>query len=365
MQNLDALLVGFYGMQNTGDDMLMAAAAAGARQLFDARKIGTTAAKGSAAPHLQGLECIQSRQQRFKGQDRMLKYLGALRSRHIIIGGGSVFHTAKDIDQKSHYLRLAGSRSHIAAGVGLGPFVNSAAEKACAKFLNQCSFTGLRDRESFDIAQSIAPQANIALTFDLAPGLRFDHAFQAAIADQRDNAIGVALCPVERFNGEPERETQRLVQLAQVLRQHHAHSGAKIRLIDFNGHPDIGDNAVHTELAALLEGLPVTVIPYNPNPYAAIHEISKLRGIIAMRLHAAIFAYLSQTPCVNLNYHPKCHNWCRDIGQHEHNTADSANIDNNAVQNALDEIWQGAYRAPSLSIQDACNRAQSNWRALP
>ncbi len=365
MRNLDALLVGFYGMQNTGDDMLMAAAAAGARQLFDAKQIAATAAKGSAAPQLQGLECIQSRQQRFKGQDRVLKYLAALRSRHIIIGGGSVFHTSKDIDQKSHYLKLAGSRSHIAAGVGLGPFVDSAAEKACAKFLNQCSFTGLRDHESFEIAQSIAPQANIALTFDLAPGLRFDPAFQTALAEDRDNAIGVALCPVERFHGKAERETQRLVKLAQVLRQHHQDSGAEIRLIDFNGHPDIGDHAVHSELAALLDGLPVRIIPYNPNPFAAVHEISKLRGIIAMRLHAAIFAYLSETPCFNLNYHPKCENWCRDIRQQPSNTTDSGNIDNDALQSALDDIWRGNYRPPSLSIDDASSRAQSNWRALP
>ncbi|WP_051171289.1 polysaccharide pyruvyl transferase family protein [Spongiibacter marinus] len=365
MKNFDALLVGFYGMQNTGDDMLMAAAAAGAKQLFSASNIGATAAKDSATGKIQEIQGVQSNEQRFKGQDRLLKYLGALRSRHIIIGGGSVFHTAKDIQQKRHYLKLANSRRHIAAGVGLGPFVDSAAEKACAKFLNECHFTGLRDRDSFEIAQCIAPQANIALTFDLAPGLRFDQPFQGALSSATDNAIGVALCPVERFQGRADLETRRLKQLAQVLREHHQQSGAEIRLIDFNGHPDIGDNAVHTELAAMLSGLPVKIIPYNPNPYAAVHEISKLRGIVAMRLHAAIFAFLTGTPCFNLNYHPKCHNWCRDIGQLSSNTADSGNIDNDVLQTALANIWQGDYSPPSLSVQDACNKAQKNWRPLP
>ena len=54
-------------------------------------------------------------------------------------------------------------------GVGIGPFESHEAEKVCAKFLNECGFIGVRDPQSLVIAQTIAPNANVKLTFDLSP----------------------------------------------------------------------------------------------------------------------------------------------------------------------------------------------------
>ena len=361
MEKFDALLVGFYGMRNTGDDMLMAAAAAGARLAFNAERIAVTAAKDSEAPLRLGLINTQSRQQRFKGQDRLLKYWAAKRSKHIIIGGGSVLHTAKDIHQKRQYLSLAQSKQHISAGVGIGPFVDSKAEQACAQFLNACSFTGLRDRDSYDIARSIAPNANVALTFDLAPGLRYEPEFVASLAQQRQPAIGIALCPVERFAGREDLELTRLKSIATALRKFCAEQPHEIRLIDFNGHAQLGDQQVHAQLKAMLGDLPCKIIDYQANPYTAIHEISKLSGIVAMRLHAAVFAYLSDTPCIALNYHPKCHNWCRDIGQAPDFASDSGQIDHEWLYQRLLDISDTNYIQPSLDVAEACRKAQLNW----
>ncbi len=361
MQKFDALLVGFYGMQNTGDDMLMAAAAAGAKRVFSAINMAATAPLGSDSPALMGLNCIQSRQQHYKGQDRLLKYRAAWRSRHIVIGGGSVLHTRKDIDQKRHYLTLAATNRHIAAGVGIGPFVDRGAEKACAEFLNRCAFTGVRDRDSLEIARSIAPSANVALTFDLAPGLRFEQAFENALAPQRENAIGIALCPAERFHGDLAAEARRMRAIAGAVRRYAQESGCEVRLIDFNGHSHLGDHQVHTELLAGLEGVPARIISYHANPYKAITEISRLQSIIAMRLHAAVFAYLSETPCVALNYHPKCHNWCRDIGHHVNFSCDSGDVDSEWLLARLTDIAAGAYIPASLALSSAAAKANENW----
>lgn len=361
MEKFDALLVGFYGMRNTGDDMLMAAAAAGARQKFKAERIAVTAAKGSEAPLRLGLFNTQSRQQRFKGQDRLLKYWAAKRSEHIIIGGGSVLHTAKDIHQKRQYLSLAQSTQHIAAGVGIGPFADNKAEQACAQFLNACSFTGLRDRDSYDIARSIAPNANVALTFDLAPGLRYEPEFISSLAEQREPAIGIALCPVERFAGREDLELARLKSIATGLQKFCANQPHEIRLIDFNGHTQLGDHGVHEQLKVMLGDLPCKIIDYQANPYTAINEISKLGGIVAMRLHAAIFAYLSDTPCLALNYHPKCHNWCRDIGQASEFASDSGQIDPEWLYQRLLDIVGNHYIPPTLDVAEAYRKAQLNW----
>ena len=361
MAAFDTLLIGYYGMQNTGDDMLMAAAAEGARRRYHSQHIAATGASGSEALQQLQLSAVQAKKQRFKGQDRLLKYWAAARSEHIIIGGGSVFHTAKDIAQKTHYLKLATSNQHCAAGVGLGPFNDVAAEKACATFLNACAFTGLRDKTSLDIARSIAPNANTALTFDLAPSMISQPAFQHALMPERDNAIGVALCPVERLTGDENAEHVRNQILADALIQHHRETGAEIRLIDFNGHPTLGDQQVHRDLCARLGETPCKIIPYNPNPYEAVMEISKLSMIVAMRLHAAVFAYLSNTPCISLNYHRKCENWCRDIQQSTDFAIDSRHVDKDSLSTAIATIHRGDYVPPSLPLADAEKMALSNW----
>ena len=364
MSAFDTLLIGYYGMQNTGDDMLMAAAAEGARHRYRSQHIAATGARGSLALKSQQLTAVQSRKQRFRGQDRLLKYWAASRSHHIVIGGGSVFHTAKDIEQKYHYLKLANGNEHRAVGVGLGPFKDIAAEKACAKFLNACAFTGLRDRSSLEIARSIAPNANTALTFDLAPGLASQPVFQSALATQRDNAIGVALCPVERLAGNEEAEKKRNQILAEALTQCHRESGVEVRLIDFNGHPTLGDNQVHRDLIDRLGNTPYQIIHYNSDPFEALRQISKLAMILAMRLHAAIFAYLSSTPSICLNYHSKCDNWCKDIGQSPRFSFDSKQIEKEELTSVIYQVQNDKYIHPQLQIVDAEKMALKNWGEL-
>ncbi|WP_372748882.1 polysaccharide pyruvyl transferase family protein [Litorivivens sp.] len=363
-KTFDALLVGYYGMHNTGDDMLMAATAEGAKALYGASRLAATCPKGSEVA--QWLECapVQSRKQRVRAQDRALKYVGAWRSEHILIGGGSVFHTAKDIAQKRHYLKLSGNAEHRAVGVGLGPFVDTEAEKQCAAFLNEAAFTGVRDRDSYDIAKSIAPAANVALTYDLAPGLVESDAFKSALASQRDNAIGFALCPKERFEGYSQRETNRLLKLAAAAKQWHRESGAGIRLFDFNGHPTLGDAQVHQEFMNLLDGVPVEYLPYHANPYHCIAAISRTKMMVAMRLHAAIFSFLTKTPYLSLNYHPKCDNWCRDSQHSPQYAFDSATFDVEALTKSGFDILNGHYLEPQLAIAAARDEALKNWEAL-
>ncbi len=360
----DALLVGYYGMLNTGDDMLMAATAEGAKKLFSATRLAATCPQGSGVGQWLACTPVQSRQQRVRAQDRILKYVAAWQSRHILIGGGSVFHTAKDIAQKRHYLKLAGDAEHRAIGVGLGPFVDAEAERQCAAFLNEVAFTGVRDKESFDIARSIAPNARIELTYDLAPGLVDSEAFQSSLASERDNAIGFALCPKERFMNDSEAETRRLQKLALAVKRWHEETGADIRLFDFNGHPDLGDKQVHRDFHTMLSGVPVEHVSYHANPYHCIASISRTRMMVAMRLHAAIFSFLTQTPYLSLNYHPKCENWCRDSGHDARYAFDSANFGADELAQAGSEILEGGYRQPTLPIAAARDEALKNWRAL-
>lgn len=364
MKNFDALLVGYYGMTNTGDDMLMAATAEGASDLYGAKSLAATCPAGSEVARWLNCTPVQGTRQWVKGQGRFEKYIGAARSKHILIGGGSVFHTAKDIAQKRHYLKLAGKGEHRAVGVGLGPFVDRAAEMQCAKFLNEVDFTGVRDDVSLEIAQAIAPKANVKKTFDLAPGMVHRDVFKQAIASSADNAIGVALCPRERLMRDQSLEAERMDKLAYSLRAWHEEFGSEIRLIDLNGNSELGDAQVHEDLRTRLDGLPVKHINYNANPYACVNEISKLKLLVAMRLHASVFAYLTKVPLLSVNYHRKCDNWCEDIGHNELNFFDAGGFSEEAMQKRGVEILQGNYIAPSLPVEEANRLSLTNWASL-
>ncbi len=364
MKTFDALLVGYYGMTNTGDDMLMAATAEGASDIYGAHKLAATCPAGSEVAKWLNCTPVQGVRQWVKGQGRFEKYIGAIRSKHILIGGGSVFHTAKDISQKRHYLKLAGKGEHRAVGVGLGPFVDRAAERQCAAFLNEVDFTGVRDDASLEIAKAIAPNANVHKTFDLAPGMVHREVFKNAIADCVENAIGVALCPRERLMRDQALEAERLDKLAYSLRAWHEEFGSEIRLIDLNGNPELGDAQVHEDLATRLKGLPVKHLSYNANPYECVHEISKLKLLVAMRLHASVFAYLTQVPLLSLNYHRKCDNWCDDIGMSDDYFFDAGGFSESTMQQRGSQIMRGEYRAPSLAVTEANRLSLTNWQSL-
>ena len=91
-------------------------------------------------------------------------------------------------------------------GVGLGPFQNVAAEKSCTEFLKECRFTGVRDQTSFDLAKSLAPDANLRLTFDLAPLLLAQK--ERPLRAMPRSGIAVSLCPVFNAKGESQQRVR-------------------------------------------------------------------------------------------------------------------------------------------------------------
>lgn len=359
MKMVDAYLCGYYGMENSGDDALLYATAWGVRNFMGAKSVTVSSARTHQLAGFGGTRPSQSATQRFRGHRRLQQYNAAFKSQCVVFGGGSVFHTAQDINIKRHLLRLSRGRDHYAMGVGLGPFQNIAAEKACAEFLKESRFTGLRDQASFDLAKSLAPNANLQLTFDLAPLLLAQKV--RPLRPVPRSGVAVNLCPIFNAKGESQQRSL-LVELAQALRSIYQATGETIFLLDFNGHSNMGDIAIHQELKQLLgEGVSVRHIPYEPDPLAVLQRMHQFKLVVGMRLHASILAYLANTPAVVLEYHSKCKGWCEQIGLNERYRFNTQEFDRVRFEKNVIVGLTKNFSMPTLAIGRAVSLAKNNW----
>ena len=361
MQANRVFLSGYYGMQNSGDDALLMSCALGAKRFLDADSIEISSPTRVKLPMLDAFAPQLAEKQSFRGENRFRQIWSAAQANRIIFGGGSVLHCASDITMKRLMMKLAGKGPHMAIGVGVGPFHTVRAEQACAKFLNECGYVGVRDEESFDIATALAPHANIEMTFDIAPML-IDYIDDDPVFDYQRRGIGVALCPKERLHGDPQAEQARLRAIASALTASARASNEPVFLIDLNGHEQLGDASVHQELRAYIPNdVPVFNVNYNTNPLRLMERLKHLRVVVGMRLHASILSFMVETPVVSLNYHSKCVGWCDQIGIPYDYRFDTHNIDGNALGSVLIEGLEQGFTAPQLTPGDAYKAAKKNF----
>lgn len=358
----DAYILGYYGMLNAGDDALMAASMWAAEHALGCTSVCVSSKHEIEFGDIRLPATLHSEQQ-YKGQNRLLHYKHAARSRRVIIGGGSVFHTANDIQQKRHMIALANRKQSAAVGVSLGPFKDSEAERACRAFLNECGFVGVRDVASFDIARSLAPTANVDLTFDLAPTL-LCHDRLTLNKGQRAGIL-VNVCPVEPdLDGkvDEQREDSVLTTLAKQLAEVAEATNERITLLSMNGHPLYGDSRPLRKLQNLLaERVSVSVIPYHSDPIKLIEVISHFKAIVSMRLHGNVFGYLAGTPTISLNYHKKCNQWCDQISLPE---AHRIGLESHQLQSLAQPLLNGiqdGFEPAGLAVENAVKKSLSNW----
>lgn len=366
-----ALLVGYYGQQNTGDDAFLAVAAWGACKYLGTQNLWATA---RVLPQTFGRRVRPALfPWEFHGcglfqKLRLSRVLPQID--HVIFGGGSNFHTAAQMREFMQLLRMAGRGPHFAVGVSVGPFRDLEAELACSQLCSQLSFIGVRDEASLERIQKIAPRARAELTFDLAPLLPLAAGLSGTEVPKPlpRKGVGVALCNYERFmTGNQAYERKRMDLIINSLRCLAQQSELQeVALLDFNGHVTTGDSQIHELLAKELAGL-VTVrhVPYSNNPLTMLAEMAGLRGILAMRLHAAVFAFCAHTPSLMLAYHEKCRQWARMVEQPPELMLDAANLTTDGLIAGLKRLKEQNDVLPRQDLAQAVARSLKNWSWIP
>ncbi|MCF2950420.1 polysaccharide pyruvyl transferase family protein [Paraglaciecola aquimarina] len=357
-----AYIMGYYGMQNTGDDVLLYTTRWASQHKLGAMYNLVSSASDINCNEFGDVKALPTAS--FRGHHRLLHYKNALQSEKVIFGGGSVLHSEKDIQFKRHLIRLAGKKASRCVGVGIGPFNSVAAEKACAKFLNECGFIGIRDPESFAIAQDLAPNSNIKLTFDLAPLLLCNEERKVKSIERKGIMFNFCQLAIDAFgNVHEQQEQSRLDMAVQTIEQTWLQTGEPIVLLDFNGHSQFGDFHIHKKIMARVSNkVSITHIPYDPNPFKVLQRIAGFKASVSMRLHSAILSYLVNTPALSINYHKKCSSWCEQVGVPSEYQFDAQNIQPETLAQQISQGLGIGFAKPTLKPEEAVQAALLNWR---
>ena len=362
MRKYESYIVGYYGMQNTGDDALLAATIQGVKTYLGHKHVLVSSnAQHVAFDNSVAVSPLKATP-RFPGQNRLIHYRNALQSEQIVFGGGSVLHSARDLDLKRHLIALSGAKKGVALGVGIEAFKTVTDEKACVRFLNACDLVATRDKASYQIAKAIAPSANVIQSFDLAPMIA---ANAPILSTSERKGIAINLCPlfVDAMGSRDYVAEEKLIQeVSSAVQLLWNTTKQEVTLISFNGHKHQTDDALLQRLKdAIGETVPVHFVAYNANPFLTLSLMRRFKVVLGMRLHCNVFAYLANTPCISLNYHPKSEAWCQQIGAPARYQVNAFLCTATSIFDAVTSVVSYNEKTASMPVEVAVKKAQSNW----
>ncbi len=309
------LLAGYYGFGNTGDEAILEAILAGlARRAPDARAVVISGdPKDTEDRH--GVEAVPWRD--LPGIARSVRA-----SDLVIVGGGGLFQDHWGVDASTmltpnHYgisfyagpaiLAALSGRPLALLGLGFGPLASDEARRIVRGVCEAASYLSVRDAASRDLlVESGVDAGRIVLSADAAFSLPPEELFSAAGPgpDLRAPVLGVVLRPwalrVDSAGWEAE--------VAGALDRFLEKTGGSVVFVPFQKSErlDEDDGAVASRvLGRLRHADRARALPEPGTPRETARLLARCDLVLAMRLHAAIFAVSSSIPVVAIAYDPK------------------------------------------------------------
>lgn len=314
----DILFSGYYGMRNTGDDAFVEIAQWGSKEFWATDSVRFLA-KSSVLPTT--MTPVQGYPFSIPLMYRLQRWLLLKKTKYLVMAGGSTFNdvqrgSIKDIAQrmkaKNHKLKLG------AIGVSIGPFTSSESERQIVAYLKNMDFLSLRDTRSYEFAKSLNLDYEPVEAFDLAAMLPEIYGSEP-IAPKKEKMIGVSFNQEESHivGGDLRNETRRKQFMVNVLRHLNANSAARFRFFIFNANAIRGDEEITKEIIQESGIVDFEVFPYNESVISTWKAIRECSLMVSSRLHASIFACFAGIPFFSIEYHRKCTDFLKDVGQHQ------------------------------------------------
>jgi len=339
---------GYYGFGNAGDEAVLAATLSELRTRLPQAEVVVLSSNPDATAEQHDVEAAP--------RWPLGPLMSAIRSSDLLIsGGGSLLQNETSWASLAYYLivleraRSVGVPSVIHAQ-GLGPLKGWLARRLTRRALMRAEAVTLRDEASVALAEEIGvPRERLTLTADPAFLLE-------PVADAETDALlaEAGLAAQQPLVGMVVREwrgaREALGPLAKIGRTAAEEWGARTVIVPFQPSED---REVSHELAALVPD--AALIDRELHPRALMGLIGRLDLLVAMRLHALIFAAATTVPAVGLSYDPKVEALCEAAGQ-----CWAPVTAPEAVPTLAGEAWQArAETAPARERQASEMRARA------
>jgi polysaccharide pyruvyl transferase CsaB len=303
---------GYYGCGNAGDEAVLAGIKTALLQ------------RGGEAVRLVVLSqnpAETERLHRLPSVERM--NISAIRhtlhqSRLLLSGGGSLLQDATSMRSLLYYLWVA--RMAYSHGVpfmfyaqGLGPLRRHLSRTLVRIVANRAAYITVRDESSAKLLTAIGVTrppvevtADPAFALMSAPPLLVDALIAEEGLPTEGPRIGVSLRPWGGVGESPLQDYTRL--LLEMQRQ----CAARIVLLPMHLPGDVTFAEEIARRTGSAEAFPILRRPCAPEVLLGL--VSRMDAIVAMRLHALIFAARVGTPLFALSYDPKVESLMRGLG---------------------------------------------------
>ncbi|MCX5576719.1 polysaccharide pyruvyl transferase family protein [Kaistia terrae] len=322
------LLIGYYGFRNFGDDLFNEALVDLIQRRFPGSNI-TIACSSSIIS--KGVSFVSPRWGRFWRSETVpaaifrnvvLAYL-VTRSDVVIIGGGSLFQSARPFDRLPLLIRFAKAlgRKVLAIGVSVGP-PKPGEELRVAKLVRGLDRVGVRDGASWDFCVRNSVTSRV-FTHDLAMG------YISPRNHRKGRTLGVALHG-DRYSGQFKSAILRLV-------------GQYDDIVLFS--LDAGSSEwVHNcivDIASFHSAAKCSVVEYMGDTGEVLNGLAECSLVATSKLHGAIASWALGVPFLLDEYHPKCSAFLSEINWSN---------DFEAVPALLYEKWEDEVSRPAPDV---------------
>lgn len=316
------VVIGFHGMQNTGDDLFLRIITDWASQFLGIREFYVTA-ETDKLPLLSEsiiVKGIFPKRKMFPRENLLRQMVAALKSNYVIFGAGSIFtiNSFRLLYYSMYLLRRLNKRVKIlAVGVSIGPFHSNSDKLYCIKLLQLFDIIMVRDEESVDILKAMGIETKIIASFDLA--LSLPEFMDIPVKSSEPLTIGVSMNNYNSYFG-PQYAYLDKIRNDKVVEVISAFISkfpdTQIVLFEICGDSFYGDGPV---CKYLLERIAkksnyIRTVSYSRDSTNVLFEMSRCTVVFAMRMHAGILASMIGIPVVQLSYARKISDFYDTIG---------------------------------------------------
>lgn len=322
-----ALLCGYYGFGNLGDDVLLMRSVQRVGERYGDVSVCALSRRGGRDSAKFGIRCVR--------RSSPLAVIRELRrSKVVIFGGGSLLQSNTSRRSLRYYLFLLSYAQRLRKrcelwGNGIGHIGNIGDRRATAQVISRCAYVGLRDRESLRRAGELLTENGFSFPH---MELEEDMALKAVSADERSAEYILSLLGVEsgrRIAVIAVRGTEAREYVDMLVRLVRALAGDGITAVFAVMYPR-QDIRLSKRLSRECGG----ILAYPLGCADTVGLMKKAELVCGMRYHALVFAHVAGTPFIGIGADEKLKSFCRSYGGVYYEIPDKR-----AGSDRVDTVW--------------------------